>query len=151
MIASYCLQGAVGNSIRDRAGSDYAKGLFENYWLGSGNVVLTKERFCDIVGYAQSTGQSSNKGVLTNFHGQASIAVVTNFYNSDTYSTAFGRATIYYDLNGDAIGFHDNYDFNSLPFGTRSFGNEMKTRAVNAAGQLYGAQPFNIDFYIWGD
>ena len=53
-----------------------------------------------------------------------------NFYSSSEYDKAFGTATLYYNSKGNIIGFFDHYDFDSKPWGERSFINELITRAV---------------------
>ena len=73
---------------------------------------------------------------------------VHNFYNSPEYFLALGRATIYYNQVGTPVGFYDQYNFDPKPWGVRSYTNEVKTRAVNAAGSLHGATPFNIYYGI---
>lgn len=61
-----------------------------------------------------------------------------DFYESNNYRLAFGRATVYTNSAGNIVGFYDEYDFNPQRWGTRSVMNEIKTRMVNGASKLNG-------------
>ncbi len=140
--------GYVGNEIRYRAGSDFSKDMFENYWLGKGVVHLSRSRFNDIVSHAGAAGKPRN---VTLSNGQPGVARVHSFYgDSNPYALVLGRATIYYQ-GGSPVGFQDGYDFNwrwMWGDGSRTVPNELKTRAVSTAGFFYGAEPFNIYYGI---
>jgi hypothetical protein len=138
--------GVVGNAIRDQAGSAFSQDMFQNYWLSGGNVNLSPSRFNSIVNAAGAVKGSPWSVTLSN--GQPGVAKVHSFYNSSEYGLALGRATIYYNQAGTAVGFYDNYNFDPKPWGERSYENEIKTRAVNTAGNAYGATPFNIYYGI---
>jgi hypothetical protein len=136
----------VGNAIRDQAGSAFSQDMFQNYWLSKGNVNLSQQRFNSIVKAAGIVKGSPRPVTLSN--GQQGVAKVHSFYNSPEYGLALGSATIYYDQAGTAVGFYDNYNFAAKPWGERSYTNEIKTRAVNAAGTAQGATPFSIYYGI---
>lgn len=140
--------GSLGNEIRNRAGSDFSKDMFENYWLGKGDVNLSQSRFNDIVKHAGAGGKGSNV-ILSN--SQPGVARVHSFYgDSNPYALVLGRATIFYQ-GGVPVGFQDGYNFNwrwMWGEGSRTIPNELKTRAVSTAGFLYGAEPFNIYYGI---
>ncbi len=138
--------GFWGNVIRNQAGSEFSKDMFENYWLGRGTVNLTQQQFNSIVKAAGAVYGNPEPVTLSN--GQLGVAKVHSFYDSPEYSLSLGRATIYYNQAGGAVGFSDEYNFDPLAWGIRSINNEMKTRAVNAAGALYGATPFKIYYGI---
>ena len=141
--------GFVGNKIRDRAGSEFSKDLFENYWQGGGDINISNQRFNSIVNEATSPVGSAKNVTLSN--GQSGTAQVFNFYNSSEYSLAIGNGTIFYNQAGTAVGFNDTYDFNPLWFNThRSLTNELKTIGVHTAGSLYGAKPFNFSYGVTG-
>ncbi|UII27582.1 hypothetical protein LVD15_03915 [Fulvivirga maritima] len=143
--------GYVGNEIRKRAGSDFAKDLFERYWLGRGDAVMSKERFLDIWNdiYQSDPKSFTSKGKKIEMSdGSIVFAKVVNFYRSQEYATAFGRATVFFDVANLPIGFYDEYDFDPKDFGIRSYENELKTRAVNEAGKLYGVSSFRIYYGI---
>jgi len=70
---------------------------------------------------------------------------VVNFYNSKEYSLVFGRSTLFYNKQGNIVGFHDKYDFDSKSWGTRSTTNEIKTRMVRWASPKT-AKPYYIRY-----
>ena len=132
--------GFVGNNIRERAGSEFSKNLFENYWTGKGDVELSGERFAGILLYVKENAPKSSSQTPVTLIGAPSGNVVghgskraVNFYSSSEYDKAFGTATLYYNSKGNIIGFFDHYDFDSKPWGERSFINELITRAVETA------------------
>lgn len=112
-------------------------------------MTLTSDQFIKITnaGLGHNGGSVTSSRAITLSNGQSGVAKVINYYNTP-YALGLGRATVYYDDAGWPVGFMDTYDFNSLPWGTRSTGAEIKTRAVNAAGSLNGAKPFTISFGI---
>ena len=132
--------GFVGNNIRERAGSEFSKNLFENYWTGKGDVELSGERFAGILLYVKENAPKSSSQTPVTLIGAPSGNVVghgskraVNFYSSSEYDKAFGTATLYYNSKGNIIGFFDHYDFDSKPWGERSFINELITRAIETA------------------
>ena len=139
--------GYVGNSIRDRAGSDFSKDLFERYWLGKGDAKLSQEQFLEIWQeiYEVDPKVFSERGrKITMEDGSTVYAKTVNFYGSDEYALALGRATLFFDVNDLPVGFYDLYDFDPKDWGIRKNDAEIKTRMVNAAGTLYGATPFKL-------
>ena len=140
--------GYVGNEIRARAGSDFSQDMFENYWLGKGDVHLSQSRFNDIVSNAGAGVKLRN---VTLSNGQPGVARWHSFYSdSNPYALVLGGATIYYQ-GGSPVGFQDGYDFNwrwMWGEGSRTVHNELKTRAVSTAGFFYGAEPFNMYYGI---
>jgi RHS repeat-associated protein len=142
--------GEIGNAIRDQVtGDSFNKDLFEQYWLGSGDLSLTDEQFIKITnaGLEHNGGSVASSRAITLSNGEPGVATVIDYYNTP-FALGFGRATVYYDNDGWPVGFRDHYDFNSSPLGTRSLKNEAITRAVNVAGRLNGAKPFTISYGI---
>lgn len=134
--------GAAGNTIRNRLTSDYEKELFERYWLGQGNKVLTQSELDSAVN-ALSTSIVSQSQVTIN--GTQYTKTLVSFYANADFDQAYGSATIYYDSNGQAAGFFDNYNFDSKPWGVRPYRFEVQTRAVGTAGTTFGnAQSYEI-------
>ncbi len=70
-----------------------------------------------------------------------------SFYNNKKYDAFLGRATIYFNSAGVAVGLYDTYDFNKQDWGTRPFMAEFKTRGVFYTSPK-GAKPYNINFGI---
>jgi hypothetical protein len=134
-----------GNFYRDQMGTEAGKDMFERYWLGKGDMVLTKQQFKDIVNLAKLQGADGISGTATLYNGQQVIAKVISFYGTP-HANSLGSATIYYNIKGIAIGFHDKFDFDAKPWGVRSFEAEVKTRLVNLDGQAVGAKPFKITY-----
>ncbi|WP_205635931.1 hypothetical protein, partial [Algoriphagus antarcticus] len=134
-----------GNFYRNQMGTEAGKDMFERYWLGKGDMVLTKQQFKDIVKLAKLQGADVTIGTSTSYNGQQVIAKVISFYGTE-HANSLGSATIYYDTKGGAIGFYDNFDFDAKPWGVRSFEAEVKTRLVNLDGQAVGAKPFKITY-----
>ena len=131
--------GAVGNLIRQCAGSGVAKDMFSNYWAGNGDMSLTGEQFAGILMYIKESGQSPTVA--------DGSSKVIDFYDSPVYSLAFGRATITADEKQRITGFMDIYDFDSKPIGQRNVINEIKTRAVNMASKKLGnGKSFKVSY-----
>ena len=142
--------GYLGNIIRSYAGSNFSKDMFENYWNGNGDVELSGKRFAGILLDIKADKiPMTNNGevILKSSDGTSSKGSVhvANFYNSNEYSLAFGRATIYKNADGNVVGFYDFYDFDTKSWGTRHFKNEVKTRAVRYASPS-SAEPFAIRY-----
>nr|WP_303037431.1 RHS repeat-associated core domain-containing protein [uncultured Duncaniella sp.] len=142
--------GYLGNIIRSYAGSNFSKDMFENYWNGNGDVELSGKRFAGILLDIKADKiPMTNNGevILKSSDGTSSKGSVhvANFYNSNEYSLAFGRATIYKNADGNVVGFYDFYDFDTKSWGTRHFKNEVKTRAVRYASPS-SAKPFAIRY-----
>lgn len=140
----------TGNNIRDRAGSEFSKNMFENYWKGEGDVELSGKRFAGILMFVKEKNPKIGdplKVKLNNGDGTFSEgnARVVNFYTSSEYDKVFGSATLYYNKQGNVVGFYDFYDFDSKPWGQRSTKNEIITRAVEMVSPSI-AKAFSI-FY----
>ncbi len=143
--------GLMGNLIRERAGSEFSKDLFENFWLRRGDKNLTQTRFIDIWEELYSVDprifdRKGKKIVMDN--GVTLYAKTANFYSSSEYSLALGRATVFFDTNGTPVGFYDRYDFDPKAWGIRSNDAETKTRMVNREAKLHGAVAFDIIYGI---
>jgi hypothetical protein len=67
---------------------------------------------------------------------------VINFYGTK-YENALGRATVYYNADGEAIGFRDVVDFESRSWGERPAMGEIKTRMVDWS---LGGNPFEVNY-----
>jgi RHS repeat-associated protein len=142
--------GFLGNEIRDRAGSEFSKNLFENYWKGDGDVELSGKRFAGILMYMKENNTEIDEGSPVSLRGTSGnkfpgTKSVVDFYNSSEYSLAFGKATVYSNSKGNVVGFYDHYNFDSKPLGTRSTTNEIKTRAVRNASPST-AKSFSIRY-----
>ena len=145
--------GFLGNQIREYAGSEYSKNVFENYWNGGGDIELSSERFAGILldiknGNGISRKNRSNDTyAFTNNEGQTKqyYACVYSFYESKEYSLVYGSATMYTDEKERFVGFYDTYDFDSKKWGERSVKNELKTRAVRYASPKT-AKSFDIRY-----
>ena len=129
--------GPVGNMIRSFLSSDFSKTLFENYWLGKGDIKLSGKEFAGVLMYLKQPGTYVRNGdaLLIGESGRSySGAIATaNFYSSENYALAFGTAEVFLNKRGHIVGFYDEYNFNALPWGVRSVKNEIKTRLVKAA------------------
>jgi RHS repeat-associated protein len=140
----------TGNQVRNRAGSEFSKDLFENYWNGGGDVELSGKRFAGMLVYMKDNepkASAPSKVTLSNGNGTYSDGTKRNvsFYSSTEYDKAFGTATVYYNAKGNVVGFYDYYDFDSKPWGQRSTKNEIITRAVEFVSPN-NAKPFSIRY-----
>lgn len=128
-----------GNIIRENAGSEFSKNLFENYWNGGGDIELTDERFAGILLYVKKNATQESEGSRVNIVSQNGNIIdvgsqkLFDFYSSSEYDKAFGKATLFYNSKGNVIGFYDCYDFDSKSWGERSYKNEIITRSVSYA------------------
>jgi RHS repeat-associated protein len=137
--------GRLGNKIRSYAGSDFSKGLFENYWLKKGDYYLTQNTFEEVAAIADKAGAKDIRGSEIIIDGKKYVVKVISFYGSDKYDKAFGSATLIYDQHGKAVGFYDKYDFDPKAWGDRSVSAETKTRLVYDASLITGnGKTFNI-------
>ena len=130
---------AIGANIASYAGSDFNKKMFWNYWYGQGDYELSSSEFEDMVSLAIQTKEP----YLSEWNGDSALAVPVTFYGT-TYANAIGTTTLFYDLNGNAIGIHEPYDFNLFPI-RDSRSAQFKTTLV------WSASLFNVhnkDFYI---
>jgi hypothetical protein len=132
-----------GMFYRGYMGSEAGKDMFERYWLGQGDMTLTKEQFEDIVKVARMQGADKMQGVDKTLNGPPVMAKVVSFYGTK-YGNSIGSGTVFYDCDNNPIGFFDYFNFDSKPWGKRSFSAELKTRLVNTDGEANGAKPFKI-------
>jgi len=106
--------------------------LRKNYESKTGKeICLTRKEFDYLLSKGKIKWETSRFNDKTNI-----FSAIIDFYDSNTdLKLSFGRATVYYiDNDGKAIftGFHDKYDFDTKPWGTRSIPNEIITRGYNA-------------------
>jgi len=121
--------------------------MFENYWLGKGDVPLSRERFDAIVRHADTISPIKVDEDFTD-SGQRILRKSYNFSGSGELGQALGTASIFY--NGPkAIGFYDEYNFDPKPFfsdeSERTTLQEIQTRGVRAIGPR-SAKPFEITY-----
>lgn len=126
-------------------GTEAGKDMFERYWLGQGDMVLTKAQFTEIAELAKAQGADKIKGTVTTYNGRPATVKVISFYGT-AHANSLGSATLYYDAEGNAIGFYDYFNFDPKPWGQRSFSAEVKTRMVNLDGYMFDAKPFKITY-----
>jgi hypothetical protein len=141
--------GKVGNEIRSFLKSDFAKDLFEQYWLGKGDYWLSKKEFENVVLAAEKAGAKNIPGTVVVIHGHEYIQKIISFYGSERYAKAFGTATMIYTKQGNAVGFFDTYDFD-YRWGQRTIGAELQTDAVNLASHYAGNASVYRIFYNMG-
>ena len=129
----------LGTKIASYAGSDFNKKMFWNYWYGQGDYELSSSEFEDIVSLSIQTKEP----YLSEWNGNPAFAAPVTLYGT-TYANAIGTTTLFFDLNGNAIGIHEPYDFNLFPI-RDSRSAQIKTTLV------WGASLYNVhdkDFYI---
>lgn len=141
--------GTEGNLIRGFMHPGFTQDMFENYWLGKGDVDLSDARFKDITDYAGTlplpTGK--NAGWVTGPNGETLQKRMYNLYGSPDYRRSLGTSTLFYDQSGKPVGFYDYYNFDpSTPQHprNRSWDAEAETRIMNWLGSLHGAKDFPI-------
>lgn len=142
--------GFIGNNIRDNAGSEFSKNMFENYWKGDGDVELSSQRFAGILLYVKENNPTVSKKtaielVNTDRTSQHGYSKSVSFYSSEEYNKVFGKSTLYYNQNSQIVGFYDFYDFDSKDWSERSVKNELITRAVDYFSPS-SAKPYNIRY-----
>ncbi len=142
--------GFLGNRIRNRLKSETEMDYFDHYWLGKGSKVLQADEFSDIVKTPGAQPLTEPYEVI--IKGRKVLAQKVNYYKDKEYRYALGVATVYLDPETrDPVGFFDNYNFDSRPWGTRSWKAEMSTRSVDLAGGLSGAKDYNVCYGVGCD
>ncbi|MFV1883671.1 MAG: RHS repeat domain-containing protein [Balneola sp.] len=143
--------GFMGNSIKvSQLDSEIEKDLFENFWLGLGDIYLTDSEFNELKEAILNEGKitSSNDvnfsifGLEFNFKRS-----VVSLYSSSKYDRAFGSLTVFTTSEGVPVAVHDYYDFDPKKFGERSDGAEIATRLVHYSAPRK-AKPFYILYPI---
>jgi len=145
------VQGAMVGALNHQAGEKqkereiikFFSRLRSQYEGKSGNeICLSRKKLDYLISKGKIKWETSKYNESTK-----TFSAVIDFYNSDTdLKLSFGRATVYYmDNNGKAIftGFHDVYDFDPKPWGTRSYTNEIITRTYNSYSS---GKKFEINF-----
>ena len=102
-------------------------------------MTLTGSQFAGILMYIKESNQSPTES--------DSKSKLINFYDSQEYSLAFGRATVTLDGKQRITSFKDTYDFDPKKLGQRALNNEIKTRAVAAASNIIGnGKKFKVSY-----
>ncbi|MBQ6724985.1 MAG: RHS repeat-associated core domain-containing protein [Bacteroidales bacterium] len=135
--------GLIGNSIRDFASKGIAQDVFSYFWQEKGDVKLTGSQFAGILLFIKNNENAVTDKGKVSLRGRSGKIYIghrkeINFYGTNNYSLAFGRATVYTNSSGNIVGFYDVYNFNPQKLGARSIKNEIKTRLVNSASNLSG-------------
>jgi len=103
--------------------------LFSNYWNGKGDIELTVEQFAGILLCIKQNNISIPSSPDTLYENCNNLPVLVSFYNTQ-YEKEFGNATLFYNEDGQAIGFLDVYDFDAKKWGIRPFKYELCIRMV---------------------
>src|SRR4029078_11891784 len=90
----------------------FTRDMFDNYWLGKGDVILSHERFKDIADRARTRQPQSLKDV-TGPNGESLQQRGYNLYGFPDYRRSLGSSTLFYDAGGKPVGLYDNYNFDS--------------------------------------
>jgi hypothetical protein len=124
----------MGNTIRDISGklnSDFEQRMFARYWNSKGDYKLTTSEFNDILGNSKVTNVNESSFTIS-------------LYDNKTYDYGIGSATVYYSSSNSDLHFYDNYNFDTKPWGSRSYSAEVATRMTHNEGRHHGATSFNI-------
>lgn len=142
-------RGWLGDLIYNNCGSETEQECFDNYWSGGGDMELSDDRWAGVSSYAESTiGANYQNGEQVNINGNTYYKNSVSFYDNSEYNCAYGTGTVYFDNYGNAVGFNDDYDFNSMPWGERSIPAEIGTRTIGAIGEAHGAEEYTISYGI---
>ena len=129
--------GTLGDIIKSYLPEGISQVLFKNYWDGGSDLSLTGVQFAGILMYLKSaeTVGSIEATTLVGESGKeyGGFREQADFYGSEYYSLAFGRATVLLNMRQQIIGFYDEYNFDAKPLKERGVINEVKTRAVRIA------------------
>jgi hypothetical protein len=135
----------TGSWIRSFVESEVAARMFENYWLGLGDITLTDEQFVAIV-LATDNSAVFNMPVMVVNGTEYYVQQVSN-YGGSQYAQAFGTATLFRSLDGVAVGFRDTYNMNW--FATRSWMSHAQVFGVSTAAFATGnGVPFRTCYGI---
>lgn len=142
-------RGIIGDIIYENCGSEIEQECFDNYWSGGGYMELSENAWSGVSSYSESiVGSGFQDGEQVIISGSIYYKNSVSFYDNPEYDCAFGTATVYFDIHGNAVGFSDYYDFNSLPWGERSIVAEIGTRTIGALGEAHGAMDYSIEYGI---
>lgn len=128
----------VGNMILKELSSDFEKKCFTNYWYEKGDMILTEEEWSDIKQYAEQNytpGDTCTNKVTKEIY----------FYDNPKYKYALGRSRVTFIVN-NAIGFYDEYNFDSKKWGERPVLAEIITRIIGTLGYIYNGKDFLITY-----
>lgn len=133
--------------IKQYSNSEFERELFINYISGFGNMQLAVSDFQKVKNYAtQNVDLINYPGFTIQLNdGNTGKALIISFYKFSRFNHAFGTATIYIDDNNKIVGFLDYYDFDSRPFGERSYVSEIITRSIKLFSPRK-AKPFKITY-----
>ena len=136
--------GPIGNGIRDQVDSSIEKDLFEHYWFGSGtDVDLTREQYKRIVGIV--AGLKPTGDPIEIVSGGRTLIRKQFAFPDGEFDAAFGTASVFYDKDGNAVGFYDNYNMDIHKRDTPEA--TLKVGAVQGACILaMKCQPFDISY-----
>lgn len=142
-------RGLIGDLIYNNCGSETEQECFDNYWSGNGDMDMSDDTWSGVSSYAESTiGSNYQNGEQVTIDGSTYYKNSVSFYGNSDYDCAYGTATVYFDSNGNAAGFSDDYDFNSMDWGERSVVAEIGTRTIGALGEAHGAEDYSIYYGI---
>lgn len=142
-------RGLIGDLIYNNCGSETEQEYFDNYWSGNGDMEMSNDTWSGVSSYAEGIiGADYHSGVPVMINGSSYYKNSVSFYGNSDYDCAFGTATVYFNSNGDAVGFSDDYDFNSMDWGERSIVAEIGTRTIGALGEAHGAENYSISYGI---
>lgn len=141
--------GTIGEIISHQSHLGLGEDIFRNYWFGIDNFELSGAQFAGILMYMKNNMieiLNEESVILKGVSGKTypGTSKLVNFYGSP-YERTFGKATLYYNTKGNVVGFYDKYDFDSKPWGNRSFWNEIITRSVDIASPKHSS-PVNVRY-----
>ncbi len=141
-IVCFCRDNFYINKI-----SCFEQKMFKNYSNGTGNVRLEENEFQRLVTFIRT---SVNLKAIHGYdvmleNGKQGKSYIISLYGTPEFDHAFGTATIYVDENYEVVGFMDIYDFDSRPWGQRSYKSELLSRFIKTFSPKK-AKPFKITY-----
>lgn len=125
---------------------------FYHFGTGSGSEMnLSESRFGDIVSSANELLKKDKSNLIATskktIDGKVYTSKTISFYDDDVYDYAIGTATIIYDDKGKAVGFQDDYDFNTAG-AQRDDIAQFTTKLGKLIENISGAQSYKMSYGI---
>ena len=161
---------AYRQAFKTGIGDDFSQSLFDQYWLGKGDRTLTDSEFAGIMKTQKGKGgkfiwdyaQNEDGTPIAPHHfqngGKDYAAYKMSFYDTE-YNNSLGDVWVTFEMGENGpnmdrpVGFHDRFDFNAKPLGSRTLKSEFLTWLARTKSEKHAPQrrDFNIRYGVTAD